>query len=536
MSERAIHSNRFVVLRLLFAVSVWPMAGAADESTPYPVRFENSCSPAVQATFSRAITLLHSFEYPETSRLFGQIIDRDPDCAMAYWGAAMSIWHPLWAPPGGEELEAGARILDTAKEHAATPRETAYIDALRAFFSGNDTSTHIGRARDYEERMSRVYSENLDDPEAAIFYALALLATNDPHDKTYAHQFKAAGLLNWVRESQPGHPGVMHYLIHSYDYPGLAHLALGVAKAYAKAAPDSAHAQHMPSHIFMRLGLWDLAISSNEDSAKSAADFTLRAHLPGHYDEGLHSMDYLMYALLQVARDEEARKLLVKLAQIRKTDTENFKVAYAYAASPARYALERREWIEASKLTLIRKDFPWDEFGWAESIHYFARGIGAARSGQPEKAREQLQTIKALQKALPAATLPYWKEEVQVHIDAVTSWILLAEGQASEALRSAALSADREDTVDKHPVTPGEVLPARELYADMLLETGHDADALQQYRAVLRGSPNRLNSLIGAAAAASGMGDSTLAGQYDAVIRRQTSSGTRRRAGLRTTE
>lgn len=517
---------------LVLAVVTSPQAATAEELMPYQVRFENSCSPDVQVKFNHAITLLHSFEYPETTRIFGEIIEQDPDCAMARWGAAMSVWHPLWAPPNKDGLKAGAYILATADGLEATPRETAYIDALKAFFSGTDTSTHMIRARAYEERMAGLYSENLDDPEAAVFYALALLATQDPHDKSYANQFKSAGLLNWVRASQPGHPGVMHYLIHSYDFPGLAHLALDVAKTYAQAAPDSAHAQHMPSHIFTRLGLWDLSLSSNHDSTRSAAEYTERAHLPGHYDEGLHSMDYLMYAMLQTARDSEAKELLLRLGSITKTDTENFKVAYTYAALPARYVLERREWEEASELQIIREDFAWDDFGWAKSIHFFARGIGAARSGHPEAARAALVTIKELQDALPGTTLPYWKEEVQVHVDSVTSWILFAEGQEAKALELAAAAADREDAVDKHPVTPGEILPARELYADMLLETGDYDGALVQYDIVLRSSPNRLNALIGAASAASSSGDLALAEQYKVVIRRQTQSGNRQRTGL----
>lgn len=533
MRDRSFEWKSVMTWGLLLVVIIAPLAATAEESMPYQVRFENSCSPDVQAKFRHAITLLHSFEYPETTRIFGEIIEQDPECAMARWGAAMSVWHPLWAPPSKDALESGAQILAAADDLEATPRESAYIDALKAFFSSNDTSTHMSRARAHEVRMASVYAENLDDPEAAVFYSLALLATQDPHDKSYAHQFKSAGLLNWVRTSHPGHPGVMHYLIHSYDFPGLAHLALDVAKTYAQAAPDSAHAQHMPSHIFTRLGLWDLSLSSNHDSTRSAAEYTERAHLSGHYDEGLHSMDYLMYAMLQTARDDEAKELLLRLGSITKTDTENFKVAYTYAASPARYVLERREWEEASDLQLVREDFAWDDFGWAQSIHFFARGIGAARSGQPEAARAELATIKALQDALPGTTLPYWKEEVQVHVDSVTSWILLAEGQETKALELAATAADSEDAVDKHPVTPGEVLPARELYADMLFETGNYAGALNQYEIVLKSSPNRLNALLGAANAASSTGDAALAERYKVVIRKQTHSGNKRRTGLK---
>jgi hypothetical protein len=518
-----------IVLAMLLLM---PALANANESLPYRVHFQNSCGEAVQAEFDHAVTLLHSFEYPETTRLFREIIDADPDCAMARWGAAMSIWHPLWAPPSESDLAAGAALLAGTDGLEVTPRESAYIAALKAFFSSNDTTTHRPRAIAHEKQMSQVYADNIDDPEAAVFYALALLATQDPRDKSYPHQFKAAGLLNWVRTSQPEHPGALHYLIHSYDFPGLAHLALEVARSYAAAAPESAHAQHMPSHIFTRLGLWDLSLASNHDSTRSAVLYTERAHLPGLYDEGLHSMDYLMYAMLQTARDDEARELLLRLEGVRKADPENFKVAFTYAASPARFALERRAWQEASELALIREDFAWDEFGWAEAIHFFARGIGAARSGQPENARQELAAITALQKALPATTLLYWKEEVDVQRDAVQSWILFREGRRKQALELAAAAADREDTVDKHPVTPGEVLPARELYADMLLEAGDPAAALVQYQTVLKGSPNRLNALIGGANAAAAAGDAGLAEQYRNTILRQTASGNLQREGL----
>lgn len=495
-------------------------------------RFDNSCSEAVQEKFNHAVTLLHSFEYPETTRLFREIAAEDPQCAMARWGSAMSIWHPLWAPPGKAELDAGAAVLAQADGLQTTPREAAYLDALRTFFSGSDPATHVARTHAYEEKMADLYINNLDDQEAAVFYALSLLAGADPRDKTYARQYKAAALLNWVRESQPEHPGVLHYLIHSYDYPGLAHLGLQAATIYADAAPDSAHAQHMPSHIFTRLGLWDRSLSSNHDSTRSAAEFTARAHLPGHYDEGLHSIDYLMYAMLQTARDDEARELLKQLAGITKTDTENFKVAYTYAASPARYALERRQWVEASNLELIRRNFAWDDFGWALAIHHFARGIGAARSGQLDKARQELKQIRTLQSGLPQSTSPYWLAEVQAEADQVNAWILLAEGDKNAALQLASAAADREDAVDKHPVTPGEVLPARELYADMLFETGNFEKSLAEYQSVLRRSPNRLNALLGAAKSATSVGEKSVAARYYDLAREQASHGNQQRSGL----
>ena len=505
----------------------------ADNKEVFQVSFETSCNMEVQDKFENAVTLLHSFEYIETARIFGEIAQQDPDCAMAYWGAAMSIWHPLWAPPGEDELRRGAEILARAPMQNTTPKEAGFVNALKAFYSSTDTTTNRQRVLDYESLMAEVYAENRNDPETAVFYALAVRSTAEAHDKSYAQQYKATALLNWVGSKQPTHPGVLHYIIHSYDYPELAHLALDAALTYADAAPNSAHAQHMPSHIFTRLGLWDRSLAANHDSTASAAAFTVSAHLPGHYDEGLHSMDYLMYAMLQTARDDEAKALLAKLHSIPRTDTENFKVAYTYASAPARYALERREWQEASELELVRADdFPWQDFGWARSIYHFARGIGAARSGNPDAARKELAIIEEIQSNIPPALLAYWREEIQVHVDTVGSWIALAEGNTDKALELAAAAADREDAVDKHPVTPGEVIPARELYADMLLETGRHQESLAQFQTVLEGSPKRLNALLGAASAASKSGDTALAQHYQKIAHEQISSGNPDRSGL----
>lgn len=534
MTTHTAAINPVLYALLLVVASGTAAVSRAADDVVYQVQFDNSCAAEVQVKFNRAITLLHSFEYPETTRLFDEIIEQDADCAMAYWGAAMSIWHPLWGPPSSQDLNNGAEFLAATDGMPRTARETAFIDAAMAFFSSSDPSTHAARAASYANEMNAAYLQNLDDAEAALFYSLALLASADPRDKRYANQYKSAGILNWVRETEPTHPGVLHYLIHSYDYPGLAHLALEAAKIYAAAAPDSAHAQHMPSHIFTRLGLWDRSIASNHDSTRSAAQYTVRAELPGHYDEGLHGIDYLMYALLQTARDEEAKQLLFALSQIDKTDTENFKVAFAYAAAPARYALERRQWEEASELEFIREDFAWDEFGWAQAMVHFARGIGAVRAGGVQQAQAELDKIVELKGQLSSNALPYWQVEAQVQIDTLKAWIMFTEGNVEEALSIASVAADREDAVDKHPVTPGEILPARELFADMLVEAGRFTDALQQYQRVLASAPNRLNALLGAAHSASETGDVALAKGYREILKKQTSAGSRLRANMAT--
>ncbi|HEX7061708.1 MAG TPA: tetratricopeptide repeat protein [Woeseiaceae bacterium] len=508
-------ARRFASLALLACLLASQDLRAAPAAAG--IHFPVSC-PAVQAEFDRAVTLLHSFEYPETGRLFRRILDRDPGCAMAHWGLAMSLWHPLWAPPSAAELAQGAAILRGVEAVRVTPREALWIAAARAFFADTDPAHHLARAAAYSRHMEALYAEDRDDTEAALFYALSLLAIADPRDKSYLNQYQAAAVLNHVRELQPLHPGVLHYLIHAFDYPGLAYLALGAATLYADAAPDSAHAQHMPAHIFTRLGLWERAIASNHRATAAAADYTVHAHLPGHYDEGFHSIDYEIYALLQTARDEEARRLLRTLHDLGKADVDNFKVAYTWAAAPARYALERRAWGEASRLMLAPADFPWREFPWAESIHHFARGLGAARGGNLELARVELEKIRALAGAVDPTLPAYWREEMSVQADAVAGWVALAEDRRDEALALARAAADREDAVDKHPVTPGEVLPARELYADMLFAVGRFPDALDAYRRVLASAPHRYNAVLGAARSAARSGEPEAARAYYAEL------------------
>lgn len=516
-------------------LAVLPLLGSnaiAAGASASEAHFANSCDPTLADRISDAVTELHSFEYPEAERKFRQLLQVEPDCAVARWGVAMSLWHPLWAPPSDQEKRAARAVLGDLDHLRATPREHLYLQAIAAYFVDDANASEAARRQIYSEQMNAIYQGYRDDAEAAVFYALSLLATADPKDKSYALQYKAAGILNWVRESQPQHPGVLHYLIHSYDYPELAHLALGSAMIYAEAAPDSAHAQHMPSHIFTRLGLWERSLSSNHDSTASAAAYTERAGLPGHYDEGLHSIDYLMYAMLQTARDEEAAALLETLRGIKKTHPDTFKVAYTYAASPARYLLERRDWQAASTLPLGFDEFRWNDFPWAVSINHFARGIGAARSGNIAAAKKELAAVQKIKSDIAPTTQPYLREEVSVHEEMIAAWIAVANGNSADAIRLASAAADREDTVDKHPVTPGEVLPARELYADLLMEAGEPAEALQNYRVVLKGSPNRFNALLGAAQSALAVGDRDTALRYYAEVVAVAPEGSSSRTGL----
>jgi tetratricopeptide (TPR) repeat protein len=471
------------------------------------VNFPVSCSPPLQKQFNRAVAWLHSFEYDEAEKAFAEVAAADPDCAMAFWGIAMSRYHQLWAPPGRADLEKGAGAAERANSIGAkSQRERDYISAIAEFYRDWSKLDHATRTLAYERAMERVYLRYAEDRESGVFYALALNASAlamVPMDKTYARQLKAAAILNKVLAEQPEHPGVAHYLIHSYDYPDLAHLALAAARSYARIAPASAHAQHMPSHIFTRLGLWQEDIDTNLVSEAAAKEYAKKNELKGAWDEQLHAMDYLEYAYLQGARDRDAKQILNELRGIRKTDPENFKCAYAFAAIPARYALERRQWAEASKLELWPVEFPWQRFRWAEAITHFARAIGAARSGSAASARTEVEALAEIHRSLVGAKENYdWATQVEIQRRSAAAWLARAEGRNEEALGLMRSAAELEDSTEKHPVTPGPVLPARELLGDLLLELNRPLDALKEYQASLRNSPNRFNGLYGAAHAA----------------------------------
>lgn len=484
------------------------------------VSFVISCAPQVQKDFNRAVAWLHSFEYDEAEKAFKEVAATDPKCGMAYWGVAMSSYHPLWAAPTAEELQHGWNAIEQAKSTGArTQRERDYINALETFYKDSATLDHRTRTFAYHEAMKRLYQNNPSDQEAAVFYALTLIATGTmSNDKTYAREKEAAKILNGVLARQPNHPGVAHYLIHSYDYPPLAQLALPAARSYAKIAPASAHAQHMPSHIFIRLGLWQEAIRSNLDAEASAKAFALRHKMAGAWDEQLHAMDYLAYAYLQTAQDKQALGVLDELNRIQSVDPKNFKVAYAFAAIPARYVLERKRWDEATKLTLPQNTvnmFPWQRFGWAEAHIHFARALGFARTGDTSAARTEVEKLAALRDALVIGKGEYdWARQVEIERQIAAAWLAYAERKNDEALKLMRAVADLDDATDKHPVTPGAILPAREQLGELLLELKQPSAALAEFETSLRSAPERFNGLYGAARAASQASDQKKARSY----------------------
>jgi hypothetical protein len=471
------------------------------------VHFPISCNSAAQIEFDRAVAMLHSFWYEKAGEAFSEIAKRDPSCAMAYWGIAITFYHPLWERPNAEVLRNGWAAVEKAKAIGAkTNRERDYIAAIEAFYKDYGKVDHLARVLAYEKAMEQLHSRYPDDSEASIFYSLALIASAQtlPTDKTYSREKKAADILNEALSKNPSHPGVAHYLIHAYDFPPLAHLALNAARSYSKIAPSVPHALHMPSHIFTRLGLWQESIQSNIASESAAKSFAAQIHMDGAWDEQLHAMDYLMYAYLQGAQDKQAKAILDELYQIHKTSPENFKVAYAFAAIPARYAIERRQWSEAASLKPHPGGFPWSRFPWAEAIIYFARGMGAARNGDIATARQSIDKLALLENMLIEA-----KERDQVKIQrlAASAWLAHAEGKKEEALKLMRSAADLEDSTEKHPVTPGPIVPAREMLGDLLVDLGEPGQALKEFEASLVASPSRFGSLLGAARAAKSLGD-----------------------------
>ena len=479
------------------------------------VHFPVSCTPAAQNTFDRGVALLHSFWYDEAEKTFREVTRAEPACAMGYWGIAMSLYHPIWVPPTPADLKKGKAAIEKAKSaEAKTLRERDYITALEAFYKDADTVSHRERALRWRNAMQIVSARYPGDSEAAIFFALALIGAAQPSDKTFTSQKQAAAILNSILPKQPNHPGIAHYLIHSFDTPQLAILALPAARSYARIAPSVPHALHMPSHIFTRLGLWQDSIASNIASAAAAKNHAAAATPGAASQDQLHAMDYLAYAYLQTCQDGEAKRVWEEAAAVSKVDQDVFQAAYAFAAIPARYTLERRRWSAAAALQVRPAAFPWVRFRYAEAITYFARALGLARSGNPAAARADVAKLSAIQKALAQTRQDYdWATQVEVQRQAASAWIARAEGNKDAALRQMRAAADLEDKTEKHPVTPGPVLPARELLAELLMELNQPALALPEFEKVLQTSPKRFNATYGVARAAELSGNRKKAGE-----------------------
>ena len=470
------------------------------------VHFETSCNETAQRRFDRGMRYQHSFWYRASKDIFEDVLKADPDCAIAYWGIATSLLlNPFGVPPAANLAEGLAAIQKGKAIGAKTPREREFIDALGAFYTDYDKIDHRTRVQAYLKAMAAVAQHYPQDDEAQIYYALALDVAASPADKTYSNQLKAAAILEDIFKRQPQHPGVAHYLIHSYDYPPIAEKGLDAATRYSKIAPTAPHAQHMPSHIFTRVGYWKESIAANAGSVRAAkAD--------KEYGDQLHGQDYMVYAYLQLAQDKNARAVIDEMAAATAVNPDLPGASFALAASPARYAMERGDWSGAAALEVRPSKFPH-----VMAITHFARAVGAARSGKPDAAIADIAKLAELRDKLREAKDAYWAEQVDIQWQTANAWLLYAQGKYDEALAAMAVAAAAEDKTEKAPVTPGPIVPARELYGAMLLGRGQPKDALAAFEATLKKEPHRLGATLGAAKAAEQLGDAAKAREYYAA-------------------
>ena len=532
-------------MTLLLAAAMLALAPPGDEHSHDhgpelgKVSFETTCSDLAETHFQRGLGWLHSFEYADAAASFSEAAKADPGCGIAHWGVAASYYHPLWAPPSPAELEKANAALAAAKSAGAnSQRERDYIAAIETFYRDAGKRDHKTRALAYSQAMADLHQRYPDDREAAVFYALSLIAAGTmDQDPGFTKEKAAGAILNQVLAQEPDHPGVAHYLIHSFDYPALADLALPAARRYAGIAPASPHAQHMPSHIFVRLGLWDEAIKSNLASEAASRAHARRQGLPDSSSERLHAMDYLAYGYLQTGQDAEAERVLSELNAIKRADPPVFSVAYAATAIPARFALERRQWAEAAALKPqdnVLALAPLENFRWGEAHIHFARAVGAARIKDVAAARREVARLNEIERAITVPPGTYdWRTQVSIERQVAEAWLAHAEGRKDDAERIMRTAADLDDATEKHPVTPGAVLPAREQLGEILLELGRPADALSQFEQSLRRAPKRLAGLYGAARSARLAGDAAKASRYFAELRELTKASEGARAEVK---
>ena len=535
-----------VFVLLLTVVSGVSNVGSATTPEPGDLRAAGkvdlpvSCESAVQSEFNRGVALLHSFFYEEARRVFNSVAERDPKCAMAQWGIAMTWWHPIWTPPTPDEMSAGKSAIQKAmKMNADADRERGFITALNVYYNTADSSSakEVGQSchgpvgpRDrvlaYEKAMHQLAEKYRDDFEVQTFYAFAVLAVGyaTPSDTTLSKQLQAADILEKLWTKNPNHPGVVHYLIHCYDYPALAQRGLAAAKSYGAIAPWVPHALHMPSHIFTRLGMWDESIDSNRAAADAARAYAAMRHREATEAEELHALDYQAYSYLQEAQDNKAKKIVDFAATVRKTNPElEFSAAYALAAIPARYALERNDWADAAKLTIPNLPH-WSTFPFMEALIEYAHALGRAHSGDLDGAQKAIARMAELRNATKDPKFDYFKNHLDLQMQAASAWVACAEGKKEEAIEILRRSADAEDVLGKHPVSPGALVPVREQLGSLMLEMSRPKDAMQEFEAALKIYPGRYRALLGAAQAAELAGDRESAGRLYAKLAAQTAN------------
>ncbi len=470
------------------------------------LKFSLSCNYETRENFDLAVALLHSFQYNESEKAFVKVIDADPNCPMAYWGVAMSIYHAAWFPPSKEDLIKGSAVLKIAKGLSMDDKQRDYINAIDAFYTNWETTHHKTRAKRFEAKMEQIYLKYSEDMEAAIFYSLALFSTRDRVGKDYINEKKAGEILENLFIENPNHPGIAHYIIHNYDNPVLAQKALKTARRYASIAPSSAHAQHMPSHIFTRLGIWQESINSNLQSTESARCYAEAAALTGSYFEELHGIDYLVYAYLQKGDNENAEYQYELIKERKKFHPQMLTaITYPLTAIPARLALENKDWVRVANLELQDVELNWELFPWQEAIHHFAVAMGAVNTNDFKTVEQKIEVLKSLHQnliALNDKTQDIQIKLVDIQIKTSQAWLSFRKNDLKNGLELMQEAVAIERKTSKHPVTPGDVLPAIELLGDMLLELDKPEEALLAYKENLVGHPNRFNGVYGAAVAA----------------------------------
>jgi hypothetical protein len=492
---------RKILLATILAVAGSSPAIAQDEVDQKfgKVHFATTCNEVAQRRFDRAMRYQHSFWYAESREIYEEAIKADGECAIAYWGIALSLLNNPHSAIPTPNLPLGLAAIEKAKAVGAkSERERDYIDALSVMYVDYDKIPQQARVQSYLKKMEALAAKYPDDDEAQIFYAITLNVAASPADKTYANQLKGAAILEPIWQRQPQHPGVAHYLIHLYDYPPIAAKGLPAALRYSKIAPNAAHAQHMPSHIFTRVGYWKESIAANKASVEAAK-------ISREGGEQLHGEDYMVYAYLQLAQDDNARQVIDTVATTI-PDPDSFGGAFSRAAAPARYVFERGDWKSAAKLDVIQNKFPQ-----VMAISHFARAIGAARSGDVTAARADAAKLAELRDRLRETKADYWATQVDIETQTANAWILYADGKYDDALKAMSAAADAEDKTEKAPVTPGPLVPARELYGFMLLDRGMAKEALAAFEATQKKEPNRFNGYAGAAQAAQALGDTATA-------------------------
>lgn len=480
--------------RLFFILLLIPPLSAAQETHNHgvpeklgKVSFPTSCQPAVQGRFDRGIALLHSFAYTAAETAFQGVADLDPHCAMAHWGIAITYFHQLWDPPiAAASLPIAQREIQKAQQIGTTSeRERQFIRALGLMYQNADTLPYRTRVSNYEHAMSDLAASNKNDVEVQVFYALALLANASPADKTHAKQKQAADILEPLDRAYPEHPGIPHYLIHAYDNAELASRGVTAAKAYSQIAPSAPHALHMPSHIFTRLGLWEDSITSNL-AAKAAAQ------QQKDMGEELHAMDYLVYAYLQSGHEKEAAQVVEQLKSMPQLYSGDFKVGYAAAAMPIRYAIERGQWADAASIVSPAAAPPH-----VIAIAVWARGMGLARGGHVLEAHVEIDRLHQIEEQLRASGNSYWETQVAIMAREVEGWSAQAAKKSDDAIALLRAAADEEDAIEKLPVTPGPIVPAREQLGDLLLEQNKPSQALKEFQSALTNAPGRRGALQG---------------------------------------